>query len=126
MTRNSTRAGHVLPLVLGITVATGVSFVPRDAMAQTARASQGVKISDLDLATDTGRHLLDARIDAAAHRVCRLEEIRTGMNIRPTETAGCYMQARAATRERVAEAVAAARRSGQPAQVRIERRADLP
>ena len=51
MTRTSSSRSHrVLPLVFAIAAAAGASCLPQDAGAQAARASQRVKVSDLDRA----------------------------------------------------------------------------
>ena len=61
-----------------------------------------VSIADLDLTTAAGQAALDRRIDAAARKVCFVDEIRTSSRLKRHETKECYAKARASAANQVA------------------------
>ncbi len=69
-----------------------------------------VKYADLDLTTPQGMAELDNRIDAAARRVCGLDDVVTGTKLPSSAAKRCYEQARQKVKEQVAAIVESKRR----------------
>lgn len=68
--------------------------------------TQKVSYADLDLTSPEGQAVLDRRIDAAARKVCAMDEIRTSTRIKSRESKACYAKARASAANQVAGIVA--------------------
>lgn len=83
---------------LALAAAIGGLLVAQPAFAESVE----VHHSDLDLSTAEGREELDRRVDAAARKVCGLDDIRTGTRIRSRDARECYKDARAQISQRIA------------------------
>lgn len=81
-----------------------------------AGSESGQKISveyrDLNLMTEEGQAKLDARIDDAARKVCKLDEIRTGTRIPSSDRKKCFTQARKSVETQMASLISAERLGG--------------
>lgn len=69
-----------------LTIVIATAFV----VAAPASAEQiAVPYSDLNLASEKGRNLLERRIDRAAREVCGVDEAITGTRSRPQDRLDC-------------------------------------
>lgn len=83
-------------LIIGAALAAALSTTP--AMANDRAAY--VTYQDIDLSSEAGQAELQARLDKAAHKVCRFDD--NGYVKTPTDENACFR----ATREKVAVEVA--------------------
>lgn len=76
--------------------------------ATPAAYAKSVKVSyaDLDLTTAAGQKALASRLNRAARSACGMDEVRTGTLLPSADVLQCYEQARAKSKERMAEAIA--------------------
>ncbi|EIZ78406.1 hypothetical protein WSK_3025 [Novosphingobium sp. Rr 2-17] len=76
--------------------------------ASPAAYAKSVEVSyaDLDLTTAEGQKALDRRLNRAARSACGLDEVTTGTHLPSASARLCYEQARAKSKERLAEAIA--------------------
>lgn len=74
-----------MSLVLIAASALAVPMAPALAQGQ----SMNVPYADLNLATPAGRAALDKRIEAAARKVCAVDEVRVGTRIRDGSARKC-------------------------------------
>ena len=96
-----------------ILAAAALGMVSTPAFAGPANVpSTSVSYDGLDLATVEGQKILDARIDAAARSICRVDDVRTGTRLKSSESRACYAKARASAKKQVASAVAERRLGG--------------
>lgn len=84
-------------------ICTAGLFAAPAAFAQTK--STEVRFKDLDLASTQGQAQLQTRIETAARLVCRSERATTGTHLHSVVDRGCYKQALANVRERVAAVI---------------------
>lgn len=81
-----------------VLAAAGISMALLGAPAQASGGeptSFAVAYSDLDLSTATGRDQLESRIDAAAHKACRLRDRHSGTRLISIAASQCFAKARA-------------------------------
>lgn len=58
--------------------------------AKPETQSMSVEYADLNLSSPEGLAKLDRRIDKAARKVCRMDEIQTGTRVRSANAQRCY------------------------------------
>lgn len=78
---------RTLIATMALAMALGTTAFPAHA------GSIDVRYADLDLSKAAGQKTLEARISAAAKRVCGYHQEVTGSRIRTQETEQCYAQA---------------------------------
>ncbi len=74
--------------------------------------SMSIQYSDLNLASAEGQAQLERRIDAAARKVCKLGQHRTGTRIPSAESKDCFAKARQSARTQMASVMNANRMGG--------------
>jgi UrcA family protein len=77
---------------LALALAAAVLAVPAAAASETR--SVNVRYGDLDLTSIEGQEQLDARLERAARKVCRMNETMTGSLFRSPQSRECYQEAR--------------------------------
>lgn len=91
--------------------AIGAALIATPAIAGSNQAgshpaqSTTVKYSDLNLASPEGQATLQRRIEAAARKVCRVGQERTGTRLRSNERQECFAKARQSARKQIAVAM---------------------
>lgn len=95
------------PLIALAAIATAVTALPA-----SAQQSMSVPYRDLNLNSVEGQEVLDTRIDQAARKICRYDEITTGSRARSKEVKSCYRQAKAQAKKQFAEVVEAQQLGG--------------
>ncbi|MEL7444754.1 MAG: UrcA family protein [Pseudomonadota bacterium] len=96
-----------------ITASVALVGITTPAFAEQIDApKQKIQFSDLDLSTPAGQATLDKRIDAAARKVCKVDEMRTGTRIKSQSRKSCYAKARASAANQVAAVLEDQRRGG--------------
>jgi UrcA family protein len=80
--------------------------------ADAPRNTAEVHFADLDLGTEAGQRMLDARIEGAIRKVCRAADIKTGTRIMDQSARDCKERARADAKNQVAALKADAQRGG--------------
>lgn len=88
-----------------VLAAAGISMALAGAPAMAGGGvptSIAVAYSDLDLSTAAGRNQLANRIDAAAHKACRLRDRQSGTRQISIAASQCFAKARATAKSHLA------------------------
>ena len=95
------------PLIALTAIATALTALPASAQQSTT-----VDYRDLNLQSWEGRQALDARIDQAARKLCRYDDVTTGTRTRSKEVRTCYREAKAQAKKQFASVVEAQQLGG--------------
>lgn len=93
--------------------AIGIALIASPAMAGKAHTqSLQIEYSDLNLNSVEGQARLEDRIDAAAKKVCKLNEQRTGTRLRSNERRECFAKAKKSARNQMAVTIQETQKGG--------------
>ena len=95
------------PLIALTAIATALTALPA-----SAQSSMVVPYRDLNLNSAEGQQVLELRIDQAARKLCRYDEVRTGSRARSKESQVCYREAKAQAKKQFALVVEAQQLGG--------------
>lgn len=93
--------------------ALGIAMLATPALAGSDHGEKiSVEYRDLNLLTDEGQAKLDARIDDAARKVCKMDDVRTGTRVQSRDRKKCFTQARKSVEAQMATLISAEQRGG--------------
>jgi len=93
--------------------ALGMAMLATPAIAGSETGEKiSVEYRDLNLMTEEGQAKLDARIDDAARKVCKFDDVRTGTRIQSNDRKQCFTQARRSVETQMAALINAERLGG--------------
>ena len=93
-------------------MAIAATAVLATALPATAQESMQIPYRDLNLSSVEGQQVLDRRIDQAARKLCRYDEVRTGTRTRSKEVKSCYRKAKAQAKKQFASVIEARQLGG--------------
>ncbi len=98
---------------IALAAACGLAITATPALAGVDdKPAAGIEFRDLNLSTPEGQAVLDQRIDLAARKICRIDQVNTGTRIRSRDSQRCYKTAIKSAKAQVAERVREDRRGG--------------
>lgn len=106
---------YMFKSIISIT-AIGAALITAPVLAGTTTSAEEksvtIQYADLNLNSAEGQERLEQRIDAAARKVCKLNEHRTGTRIPSQNRKECFVKARKSAQSQMASVIRDTRRGG--------------
>jgi len=99
---------RILPM---IAIAAGALLAAQPALAESVKVSY----DDLDLSTPKGQKQLQTRINAAAKKICGVDDVRTGTRLPAADAQACVRDTKQQIQQQIAVVLDRHKAGGKPA-----------